>query len=384
MPLSARKPGRSLVALAPCFATVFILSCSGAGGGGDGGKAGTAAAGTSGTGGAGGTIGAGGSVAGTGNTGGAAGTGGVTGAGGAAGNGGASGAAGAVGAGGSSGGAGTSGAAGASAGGGATETGGASGGSGRGGASSSSGRGGASGGGASGGGGGGTGGTSAPCPPANPPSGGTRYCSNTKGTAGNYSYELWADGGGSGCMTVYRSEAKFSATWTNVGDFLARMGLQFDQTKTPAQIGTISADFAEKKTGGNNLVYVGIYGWTLSPLREYYILDDWGEMKPGGTASDGTPRTRVGTITVDGDTYDVWKKTRENKPNITGTDQTFDQYFSIRQNARQCGHISVSEHFSKWIGLGLQLGKLVETTLLVESQDSSGTLDFTTATVTVK
>ena len=159
-------------------------------------------------------------------------------------------------------------------------------------------------------------------------------------------------------MTVYRVDAKFNATWTNVGDFLARMGLQFDQTKTPAQIGTISADFAEKKTGGNDLVYVGIYGWTLNPLREYYILDDWGEMMPAGTASDGTPRTRVGTITVDGDTYEVWKKTRENKPNITGTDQTFDQYFSIRQNARQCGHISVSEHFSKWIGLGLQLGKL--------------------------
>jgi len=31
-----------------------------------------------------------------------------------------------------------------------------------------------------------------------------------------------------------------------------------------------------------------------------------------------------------------------------------------------------------------QLGKLVETTLLVESQNSTGTLDFTTATVTVK
>ena len=76
--------------------------------------------------------------------------------------------------------------------------------------------------------------------------------------------------------------------------------------------------------------YVGIYGWTLNPLREYYIIDDWGEMKPAGTSSDGTPRTRVGTITVDGDTYDVWKKTRENKPNITGADQTFDQYFSNR------------------------------------------------------
>jgi len=399
MLLSARKPGRPLAALAPCLVAAFVLSCTGAGGGGDGGKGGTAAAGTFGTGGgagAGGTAGtggsSGGSVAGAGDTGGATSNGGVTGAGGAAGDGGASGAAGAGGTGGSSGGAGTSGAgggAGTSGGAGATGGGGATGG--RGGATGGggAGRGGATGTAASGGGGatggsGGVGGTSPACPAANPPTGGTRYCSNSKGTAGNYSYELWAEGTGSGCMTVYRSDAKFSATWTNVEDFLARMGLQFDQTKTPAQIGTISADFAEKKTGGNNLVYVGIYGWTLSPLREYYILDDWGEMKPAGTASDGTPRTHVGTITVDGDTYDVWKKTRENKPNITGTNQTFDQYFSIRQNARQCGHISVSEHFSKWLGLGLQLGKLVETTLLVESQNSTGTLDFTTATVTVK
>ena len=185
-------------------------------------------------------------------------------------------------------------------------------------------------------------------------------------------------------MTVYRSEAKFSATWTNVEDFFARMGLQFDQTKTPAQIGTISADFAEKKTGGNNLVYVGIYGWTLESPPRVLHPRRLGRDEARRHGVRRTPRTRVGTITVDGDTYDVWKKTRENKPNITGTNQTFDQYFSIRQNARQCGHISVSDHFSKWIGLGLQLGKLVETTLLVESQDSTGTLDFTTATVTVK
>jgi hypothetical protein len=223
------------------------------------------------------------------------------------------------------------------------------------------------------------------CPAATPPTGGTRYCSNTKGTAaGGYSYELWAEGTGSGCMTVYRSDAKFSASWTNVEDFLARMGLQFDQTRTHDQIGTISADFAERKTGSGGLTYVGVYGWTLNPLREYYILDDWGDVKPAGTASDGTPRTHVGTITVDGDTYDVWKKTRENKPNITGTNQTFDQYFSIRQTARQCGHISVSEHFSKWTSMGLPFGRLVEVTLLVEAQNNSGTLDFTTGTVTVR
>ena len=223
------------------------------------------------------------------------------------------------------------------------------------------------------------------CPPATPPTGGTRYCSNSKGSAGgNYGYELWAEGTGTGCMTVYRSDAKFSATWTNVEDLLARVGLDFDQTKTHTQIGTISADFAESKTGSNGLVYVGIYGWTLSPLREFYILDDWGEIKPAGVASDGTPRTAVGTITVDGEIYDVWKKTRENKPNITGTDQTFDQYFSIRRTARQCGHISISTHFNEWTRLGLPLGKMYEAKLLVEAQDSTGTIDFTTATVVVR
>jgi hypothetical protein len=73
-----------------------------------------------------------------------------------------------------------------------------------------------------------------------------------------------------------------------------------------------------------------------------------------------------------------------NKPNITGTNQDFEQYFSIRQNARQCGRISVSEHFAKWIELGMPLGRLVEVMLLVEAQDSTGTIDFTTGTVVVR
>jgi endo-1,4-beta-xylanase len=91
----------------------------------------------------------------------------------------------------------------------------------------------------------------------------------------------------------------------------------------------------------------------------------------------------VGTIMVDGGTYDVWKKTRMNKPAITGDNMTFDQYFSIRQTARQCGTISVSEHFTKWEALGLPLGNLWEAKLLMEAQDSTGTIDFTTAKVEV-
>lgn len=223
------------------------------------------------------------------------------------------------------------------------------------------------------------------CPPATPLTGGKKYCSNSTGNAGgNYTYELWAEGSGSGCMNVFGVDANFSANWSGVEDFLARIGLTFDRTKTPTQIGTLSADFAETKTGNTGLVYVGIYGWTVEPLREYYILDDWGNTKPAGVASDGTPRDNVGTITIDGAVYDVWKKTRTNKPAITGDNMTFDQYFSIRREARQCGHISISQHFSEWVRLGLQLGKLVEAKLLLEAQDSTGTINFTTAKVTVK
>jgi hypothetical protein len=230
----------------------------------------------------------------------------------------------------------------------------------------------------------GDGGSSNTCPPTTPLTGGQKYCSNTKGnTGGTNAYELWSNGVGTGCMTVYGVNAAFSATWTNVGDFLARDGLQFDQTKTAAQIGTISSDFAETKTDTTGLVYVGIYGWTVSPLHEYYIIDDWGTTKPAGVASDGTPRTMVGTIMVDGDSYDVWKHTQMNKPAITGGNATFDQYFSVRQTARQCGHISISQHFSQWASLGLQLGNLEEAKVVVEAQNNSGTIDFTTATVAV-
>jgi hypothetical protein len=265
--------------------------------------------------------------------------------------------------------------------GGANPSGGAKGGSsGAGGASSGSGGKGGSSGGA---GNSGAGGAGDMCPAASTMTGGTKVCSNQKGNAGGFAYELWTSGSNMGCMTVFNGGA-FSATWTNADDYLARVGLNFDMTKTPAQVGTISADFAETKTGGDGLVYVGIYGWTDAPLREFYILDDWGSTMPGGTSSDGTPRDHVGTITVDGGTYEVWKKTRTNKPAITGDNKTFDQYFSIRQTARQCGHISISEHFTKWQGLGLQLGKLFEAKVLVEAQMSTGTVSFSKATVTVK
>ncbi len=235
--------------------------------------------------------------------------------------------------------------------------------------------------------GGSSGGAPSACPTVPALTGGTEYCSNTKGTipGSQLGFELWAEGSGSGCMRVHGSDGAFSATWTDVEDFLARTGLDFNQTQTHSQIGNIKAEFAAtKEEEGGGFTYIGVYGWTVNPLREFYILEDWGSVMPGGFSSDGTPRDEVGTLVADGETYDVWKKTRVDKPAITGDSETFDQYFSIRRTARQCGTISVSDHFSQWEALGEPLGNLHEVKLLLESQQNSGSVQFTTARVYVE
>jgi endo-1,4-beta-xylanase len=228
------------------------------------------------------------------------------------------------------------------------------------------------------------------CSPVAPGNGGTDYCTNTRGLlSSGYSYELWAAGqGSSGCMTVYGEDANYSASWTNASDFLVRAGLVFDRTQTHEEIGTISAEFAETFTevpvqGATSKIYVALYGWTVEPLAEYYIIDDYGDFVPGPVNSDGSPRMNYGTITVDGGTYDIWAMPVMDRPAITGDNMDFTQIFSVRRERRKCGHISVSEHLTKWASLDLPLGKMEEAMFLMEAQNNSGTIHVT-ATVTLE
>ncbi|MDP8998664.1 MAG: glycoside hydrolase family 11 protein, partial [Myxococcota bacterium] len=86
----------------------------------------------------------------------------------------------------------------------------------------------------------------------------------------------------------------------------------------------------------------------------------------------------------DGGTYNVYTHTQINQPSVTGSNATFVQFFSVRQTARQCGHVSISQHFAEWASLGLTLGNMEEAKILVEVGGGSGTIDFTTATVVAK
>lgn len=214
------------------------------------------------------------------------------------------------------------------------------------------------------------------------PSGGTDHCGqNTQGNAGGLSWSLWSNTlSSSACITTFSTSA-FSARWNNNGDFLARIGLEFGNAgKTYDQYGTIKADFAYKKTGAaGGYSYIGIYGWSTNPCVEWYIVDDrWGTMPFNAYNS-----TLKGTIQADGADYKIFS----NKTNGTGGSRCsgvsqWDQFWSIRQAARQCGTITISDHFKAWDAAGMKMGGLLEAKILVETGGGTGSIDFPVATVT--
>jgi hypothetical protein len=180
-------------------------------------------------------------------------------------------------------------------------------------------------------------------------------------------------------MTPYGVGAAYNATWDNSGDFVAREGFQWDETRTYDQYGTISADFAfaYTRTVPATSFYTGVYGWSNDPLVEFYIVDYWS----GAPAWAGlTPK---GSAVIDGATYDFYKVPHVSQPSIHGP-ANFPTYYSVRKTNRQCGHISITQHFGTWASLGMTLGNMNQVTLLVEAIGGSGSVDFSAANMTAQ
>lgn len=128
---------------------------------------------------------------------------------------------------------------------------------------------------------------------------------------------------------------------------------------------TYSADYEP-----NGDSYLSVYGWTTSPLVEYYILESWDGYNP---SSSGTYK---GTVTSDGATYDIYESQRVNEPSIQGT-ATFNQYWSIRQTLRTSGTVTTSNHFNAWKKLGLSMGTFNYQIVAVEAFSGSGQANVT-------
>lgn len=167
--------------------------------------------------------------------------------------------------------------------------------------------------------------------------------SNQTGTDGLW-YTFWKDGG-SVSMNL-NGGGNYAVSWAS-GSYNFVGGKGWSTGSSTRNIGYNAGIWS---TGTSN-AYLTLYGWTTSPLVEYYVVDSWGSWRPPGGTS-------VGQVTTDGGTYDLYRMQRVNAPSIIGT-ATFYQYWSVRTTKRTTGvnsTITFANHKNAWQSKGWNLG----------------------------
>jgi len=221
------------------------------------------------------------------------------------------------------------------------------------------------------------------CNATMPTSGGTVHTSSSQGGTNPLAWQVWSNGGNPGTVTTYSTPA-FSTTWSNSSNYLGRLGFEWGNSGgTYDTHGTITAQFVEKRQGNpssnNSWSYIGLYGWSTNPCVEWYIVEDSLATMPISPYNS----SQKGTATIDGESYKFYS----NNTNGTGGSRcsgvsSWLQFWSVRQKGRQCGTISVTQHFDGWKDAGMTMGNLLEVKILVEVGGGSGTIDFPVAKMT--
>jgi endo-1,4-beta-xylanase len=125
--------------------------------------------------------------------------------------------------------------------------------------------------------------------------------SNSTGTHNGFFYSYWKD---SGNVTMTLGAAgQYSVQWSGINNTVVGKGWNPGSNHTVNYSGTWSSS-------GNS--YLALYGWTTNPLIEYYIVDNFGTFNPS------TGAQRLGSVTTDGSTYDIYRTQRVNQPSIIG------------------------------------------------------------------
>jgi len=169
----------------------------------------------------------------------------------------------------------------------------------------------------------------------------------------NYNQDYIASGAG---VTYSPNEGagSFTINYNTQADFVVGLGWQPGDSNPITYSGSFSA---------SGVGILAVYGWSTSPLVEYYVMET-----PTGYQTVGTSK---GTFTSDGGTYAIWEHQQVNQPSIQGT-STFNQYISIRQSPRTSGTVTIANHFAAWAAAGMSLGALNYQVMAVESWSGSG------------
>jgi endo-1,4-beta-xylanase len=192
----------------------------------------------------------------------------------------------------------------------------------------------------------------------------TSICSNQTGTNSGYYYQMWTAGSGSACITL-NSGNSYSSSWSGIGDFVAGVGWN------PGNSATKSFTAGLNASGGTSLV--SLYGWSTSPLVEYYVMENY-------VGSPPTAGTYMGQVTSDGGTFNIYEHLQVNQPSIQGT-ATFEQYLAIRTSPVSSGTITLSNYFNAWASHGMNLGTLNYQILATEAWGGgSGTSNVSVST----
>ncbi|GJC91207.1 endo-1,4-betaxylanase [Colletotrichum higginsianum] len=162
---------------------------------------------------------------------------------------------------------------------------------------------------------------------------------------------------------VKRASTPSSVTWQSGGNFVGGKGWKTGGARTIKYSGT----FAPANNGN---AYLTVYGWTRSPLIEYYIVENHGSYNPGSAG------TLKGQVTVDGSVYKLYQATRTNAPSIDGT-KTFQQFWAVRENKRSTGSVNTQTFFDAWKKAGMNLGTHDYMIMATEGYKSAGTASIT-------
>lgn len=188
-------------------------------------------------------------------------------------------------------------------------------------------------------------------------------------SAADINYTLnWNNGSSDNVNFTNGAGGSFSVTWTNSSFILGKGWIPGNASRV---VNYNAGVF--RQTSSSGCTFLELYGWTRNSLIEYRVVDSWFYYKPAEGA-------KLGVVSSDGGTYDVWKHQQVSQPSISGT-QSFWQISSVRQSQRpqsQNNSITFANHVNAWKSFGFNLGNTWDYQILaVEAYKSSGQASVT-------